>query len=156
MNAPQRFPSIEALLPHRDTMLLLDRVLEFTPQALLAEYCVRRDGWYADAGQAMPAWLGIELMAQAIGAHVSLAASRAGGQARPGVLLGTSQYAAECAAFPGGARLRVAARELLSSAAGHSAYACSIGCDDALLAQATIKVFQPVDFQEFISGGLQR
>lgn len=47
----------------------------------------------------MPAWFGIELMAQAIAAHVGLLSMRDGNPARPGVLLGSRKYEAHTPAF---------------------------------------------------------
>ncbi|MBN3815024.1 beta-hydroxyacyl-ACP dehydratase, partial [Paraburkholderia sp. Ac-20347] len=88
------FPPIDAIIPHRGTMLLLDAVCACSDESLSAEASVRADAWYADAQGAMPAWIGIELMAQAIAAHVGLLSMRAGKAARPGVLLGTRRFTA--------------------------------------------------------------
>ncbi|PLZ04487.1 beta-hydroxyacyl-ACP dehydratase [Burkholderia sp. WAC0059] len=143
---------IGTILPHRGTMLLLERVSAFSDEALTAWARVRGDAWYADAQGAMPAWIGVELMAQAIAAHVGLLAMRAGGHARPGVLLGTQRYTALAAAFARDAQLRIDAREVLRSEAGHGAYECAISHDGARLAEAVVKVFQPADFRSFIEG----
>jgi len=143
---------IEAIIPHRGTMLLIDGVNSFTDETLCARATVHGDAWYADAEGAMPAWIGIELMAQAIAAHVALVAMRGGGRARPGVLLGSRSYKALQPAFAGGAQLLVRATELLRSEEGHAAYECTIHDGDTCCAEAVIKVFQPSDFQSFIEG----
>jgi predicted hotdog family 3-hydroxylacyl-ACP dehydratase len=143
---------IEAIIPHRGTMLLLDAVTAFDDATLSARATVHADAWYADADGAMPAWIGIELMAQAIAAHVALLAMRAGGQARPGVLLGSRSYRPLQPSFPRGAQLSVSATELLRSEEGHGAYECVIHHGDVVCAEAVIKVFQPRDFQSFIEG----
>jgi predicted hotdog family 3-hydroxylacyl-ACP dehydratase len=154
------FGSIETILPHRGTMLLLDGVSDCTDETVTAYASVRADAWYADADGAMPAWIGIELMAQAIAAHVALLAMRAGGQARPGVLLGSRRYEAHLPAFACDARLRIDAKELLRGEEGHGAYECTIHHDQeddqtrgsVCCAEAVIKVYQPADFQSFIVG----
>ncbi|KLU21175.1 beta-hydroxyacyl-ACP dehydratase [Caballeronia mineralivorans PML1(12)] len=148
------FGPIETILPHRGTMLLLDRVSDCTDETLTAYASVRADAWYADADGAMPAWIGIELMAQAIAAHVGLLAMRAGGRARPGVLLGSRRYEAHIPAFARGAQLRIEAKELLrgDDGQGHGAYECAIHHDSVCCAEAVIKVYQPADFQSFIEG----
>jgi len=146
------FPPIESIIPHRGTMLLVDAVTSCGDDTLTARATVRPDAWYADDDGAMPAWIGIELMAQSVAAHVSLIAMRAGERARPGVLLGTRSYQARLSAFARGARLTIFVREVLRSEEGHSAYECSIGYDGEQVAQAVIKVFQPHDFQTFIEG----
>ena len=144
---------IEAIIPHRGSMLLIDAVDRFDEEALSAHATVDAHAWYADADGAMPAWIGIELMAQAIAAHVALLAMRGGGCARPGVLLGSRSYKAMQPAFAsGGAPLLIRATELLRSEAGHGAYECTIRHGDLDCAEAVIKVFQPPDFQSFIEG----
>ncbi|EEA00465.1 conserved hypothetical protein, partial [Burkholderia sp. H160] len=67
---------IEAIIPHRGSMLLLDAVDTFADTTLSAFATVDPHAWYADAAGAMPAWIGIELMAQAIAAHIALVAMR--------------------------------------------------------------------------------
>jgi predicted hotdog family 3-hydroxylacyl-ACP dehydratase len=148
------FGPIETILAHRGTMLLLDRVSACTDETLTAFASVRADAWYTDADGAMPAWIGIELMAQAIAAHVGLLALRAGGKARPGVLLGSRRYEAHIPAFARDAQLRIEARELLRGhdGQGHGAYECAIHHDSVCCAEAVIKVYQPADFQSFIEG----
>ena len=145
---------IEAIIPHRGSMLLLDAIDTFTDTTLAAFAHVDPHAWYADAAGAMPAWIGIEVMAQAIAAHVALLAMRGGGQARPGVLLGSRSYQALQPAFRGGARLHVQVTELLRSDAGHGAYECTIDAGGVRCAEAIVKVFQPTDFKSFIEGSV--
>lgn len=149
------FAPIETILPHRGTMLLLDKISACNDEALTAHASVCADAWYADADGAMPAWIGIELMAQAIAAHVSLLAMRAGGRARPGVLLGSRSYQAYLPAFAHDAQLRIETKELLRGDEGHGAYECAIHHGNVCCAEAVIKVFQPADFQSFIEGSFK-
>lgn len=151
----ETFAPIEELLPHRGTMLLLEAVVACTDEALTAHARARHDAWYADASGAMPAWLGIELMAQAIAAHVGIMSMRAGHPMRPGVLLGSQRYAMHAPAFARDALLRIDIKELLRGEEGHGAYECVIRQDDAVAAEAVIKVFQPRDFQSFIEEGFR-
>jgi predicted hotdog family 3-hydroxylacyl-ACP dehydratase len=146
------FPPITEIIPHRGTMLLLDHVTACSDDTLSAHANVNANAWYADEHGAMPAWIGIELMAQSVAAHVSLIAMRAGEQARPGVLLGTRSYQAHVSAFARDAQLVISVREVLRSEEGHGAYECAIEHDGQRLADAVIKVFQPLDFKSFIEG----
>jgi predicted hotdog family 3-hydroxylacyl-ACP dehydratase len=143
---------IEAIIPHRGTMLLIDAVSAFSEETLSARATVHADAWYAGPLGAMPAWIGIELMAQAIAAHVALVAMRGGGRARPGVLLGSRSFKALQPSFARGAQLLIHVTELLRSEEGHGAYECTIHDGDILCAEAVIKVFQPSNFQSFIEG----
>lgn len=141
---------VREVLPHRGTMLLLDTLERCSESAVEASATARGDAWYADGDAAMPAWIGIELMAQAIAAHVGLVARHAGASAKPGMLLGTSRYTAHRAAIAAGTMIRVAARELLRGDEGHGAYECAIYADGQCCAEAIVKVYQPDDFQSFI------
>lgn len=150
----EAFPPIDTILPHRGTMLLVDGVSACSDEALTAHAAVHSDAWYADENGEMPAWIGIELMAQGVAAHIALLAMRAGGHARPGVLLGTRSYKAHMSAFARDAQLTIHVQEVLRSEEGHSAYECTIDHDGARYADAVIKVFQPGDFQTFIEGSI--
>lgn len=145
-------PSVDDVLPHRGTMRLVDEIVACSDDAVTVLASIDRNAWYADADGAMPAWIGIELMAQAIAAHVGLLAMRAGGRARPGVLLGASRYEALAPSFARGACLRIEAKEVLKSEEGHGAYECTIAAEERCVARAVVKVFQPNDFQAFIEG----
>lgn len=149
---PASLPAVDDVLPHRGTMRLIEEITAVSDEAVTV--CAKVDGnaWYADADGAMPAWLGVELMAQAIAAHVGLMAMRAGGRARPGVLLGASRYEVAAPSFARDARLSIEAKELLKSEQGHGAYECTISIEDRCVGQAVVKVFQPNDFQAFIEG----
>ncbi|KND61948.1 3-hydroxydecanoyl-[ACP] dehydratase [Candidatus Burkholderia verschuerenii] len=149
----ETLPPIDELLPHRGTMKLLDSVISFDRLSVCVSAQVNSDAWYADDDGAMPNWIGIELMAQAIGVHVSLLTGCEGGVARPGVLLGTQQYEASVNAFAAHTRLHINAKQVLRSAAGHGAYDCAISNDaGACLAHAIVKVYQPDDFRAFMQG----
>lgn len=143
-------PAIENIIAHRGTMLLLDRVLAFDTESASAEYAPRRDAWYADANGDMPAWIGIELMAQTIAAHASLHKRSTGTPPRQGVLLGTRRYASTLPVFAAGVTLLVRATLTYRDASGLGAYECSISAGGEGLASATLKVFEPDDFQSFL------
>lgn len=144
------FPAIEELLPHRGTMLLLDRILDFDENGIEAQRVVPTTGWYLGEDGRMPAWIGIELMAQAIAAHVSLCALLRGEAPRCGVLLGARDYRATVDAVPPGERLRVSANLRYRDESGFAAYDCAIEGEGRMRAYAGLKVFQPADFGAFM------
>jgi predicted hotdog family 3-hydroxylacyl-ACP dehydratase len=144
------FPAIEQLLPHRGTMLLLDRILGSDDNCIEAERAVPDTGWYLDDAGRMPAWIGIELMAQAIAAHVSLCALLRGEAPKCGVLLGCRDYRATVDAVSPGERLRITARLCYRDESGFAAYDCAIENQGGTLAHAGLKVFQPSDFDAFM------
>jgi predicted hotdog family 3-hydroxylacyl-ACP dehydratase len=153
MNATNRLPPIEDLLPHRGAMLLLDRVVDFAGASAAAESTPRGDAWYADAEGNMPAWIGIELMAQTVAAHVGLEKRAAGLPPRHGALLGTRCYRSSVPSFRSGEALRISATMQFRDAGGLGAYDCSIARGGEQIATATVKVFEPGDFQAFLKEG---
>jgi len=148
-------PTIDVLLPHRGTMLLLDRATDFDGDSLVAEYSPRPDAWYTDRSGNMPGWLGIELMAQTVAAHVALKKRLAGLPIKMGALLGTRCYEGRrliSGGFSVGQVLRIRVQETFRDDSGLAAYACSIGEGGRELATAILKVYEPDDFEAFIQG----
>jgi predicted hotdog family 3-hydroxylacyl-ACP dehydratase len=147
------FPPIEALVPHRGAMLMLESVRSADEAGIEANAAVPASAWYLDEDGSMPAWIGLELMAQAAAALAGLNGTKAKQPPRPGVLLGTRSYRASVARFPRGARLVVAARLAGADESGFAAYDCAIHGGGATLAEATLKVLAPADFGAFIQSG---
>lgn len=135
-------PAIEALVPHRGAMLLIDRVLDCDERRVRAVYTVREDAWYVDCG-AMPGWVGIELMAQAIAAYSGYSNRARGLPAAQGYLLGTRRYRSTRPAFPVGCTLHVTAEREYREKSGIGAFACRLELDGELVADATLTVFEP-------------
>lgn len=135
-------PAITELLLHRGPMLLVEEVLEADVEQVVVSARVDADAWYAEAGGAMPAWVGIELMAQAIAAYSGLQARAQGQSPRIGYLLGTRAYRAKFAHFPAPARLVVSARCAFRDQSGLGAFDCELRHQGEVLAEATLKVFE--------------
>jgi predicted hotdog family 3-hydroxylacyl-ACP dehydratase len=97
---------VAALLPHSGAMVLLDTVTTFKKLSLAAELTVRNDGLLGDEAN-VPAWAGIEYMAQAIAAYIGIKAKLAGEPIKLGYLLGTRRYSSNISAFSIGTVLKV-------------------------------------------------
>src|SRR4051812_48159906 len=143
-------PPIEELLPHRYGMLLVDRVLDWDPSRATVSASPRADAWYAEP-EGMPSRVGIELMAQAIAAHVSLVAWSKGEPPKKGVLLGARSFRATQPYFPAGSNLAVTAVKAFSDESGMGAYDATIELASAEVAKARILVFEPPDFEAFVA-----
>ena len=146
----QAFPPIEELLPHRGAMLLLDSVLSGDESSIIAQATVPQAAWYLDEQGGMPAWIGIELMAQTIAAHSALRGRLKGKPPKRGVLLGCRAYRARMPRAAAGALLKVSAKMTLVDESGLGAYDCNIERGAAQFAAATLKVFVPDDFEAFM------
>ncbi|MCB5188046.1 hotdog family protein [Methylobacillus caricis] len=145
-------PPIQDLLLHSGDMVMLERILSVDDEQTLAECIPQAGAWYADHAGNMPAWIGIELMAQAIAAHVGLLKRRQNLPPKQGVLLGTRSYKAQVAAFAANQVLHIKVALAYRDDSGLGAYDCSISNNTGELVNATLKVFEPDDFQSFLQG----
>ncbi len=150
MTAQPPWPPVSTLLPHRGEMLLIDRVLDSAGSRTAVEAPLSAAAWYVDALGQVPAWIGVELMAQAIGAHASLVALAAGAPPRRGVLLGTRAYTTTVPAFRAGDCLTIAAQASFHDESGLAAYVCTIERAGMRLAEAELKVYEPADFAQYL------
>ena len=130
-------------------MLLVERVVAWDAQHAVVAATPRADAWYSEDG-AMPSWIGIELMAQAIAVHVGLVARSHDRPPKAGVLLGTRQYRASQPRFAAGAELMISARLTYRDESGLGAYDSAIALNGAELATASVNVYEPPDFAAFL------
>jgi len=139
------FPPVEELIPHRGSMILLDSVVAYGAESLRATASVHPDAWYADDNGAMPAWVGLEVMAQAIAAYGGLQARERGESVKVGFLLGARRFRATVPAFAPGVTLEVSATVCYRETNGLGAMKCVIASEAGVLAEATLSVFEPDD-----------
>ncbi len=134
---------IAELLPHTGAMVLLDRVLSYDDNMLTAELTVRGDGLLPGDQTSVPAWVGIEYMAQTIGAHVGIKAKQAGEPIRLGFLLGTRRYNSNVASLAVGSRLTVTVEKIMQDEQ-LGVFECRIRGENVEIA-ANLNVYQPPD-----------
>lgn len=147
---PKQHPAIETLLPHRPPVLQVEEVISFVDDTVVVALRVRADSIFVADGM-MPAWVGIELMAQAIATYAGLHAQARGEPVRKGFLLGTRDYKATVPAFPVDQHLRISAQPLYHEESGLGAFECLIRDGETVLVAARLNVFEPPDFERFIS-----
>jgi predicted hotdog family 3-hydroxylacyl-ACP dehydratase len=140
------------LVPHRPPTLLIDRVVRHDAESLEAIYRVPESSFLGRGP--MPAYAGIEILAQAIAA-LENARGRDRGETRPptmGVLLGTRLYRCEVPTFDPGEELRITVREKMSDPSGFGAFEGILdGADGTRLVESVIKVYRPPNFWAYIS-----
>jgi predicted hotdog family 3-hydroxylacyl-ACP dehydratase len=147
-------PDIRSLIPHAGPMVLLDRVISADEESLCAEVTIRSDTLFCSDG-GVGAWVGIEYMAQAIGAWAGYAARRRGGAPRLGFLLGTRRYDCRRPIFLLGSQLRVHVHRVFQNENGLGSFECAIDDAEGRVATATVTVFQPHDVKDFIHGSAE-
>ena len=131
---------IANLIPHTGGMVLLDRIVGYDEHGLTAELAVRGDGLFGD-DKTVPAWAGIEYMAQTIAAYAGVMAKQANLPIRLGFLLGTRRYSSNVAAFKVGSTLTIRVEKIMQDD-NLGVFDCKIEGGGVEVA-ANINVYQP-------------
>lgn len=139
------FPPVAELLPHAGRAVLIDAVLDNTDTDITVTAEVTSDHPFFVAGHGVPAWVGIEMMAQAFAVHAGLSDGGGSHAPRSGMLLGTRHYHARVAWFAEGSRLVIHAARGFVHDSGMAACECRIESETRLLAEATIIILEEVD-----------
>jgi len=142
---------VEALLPQSQAMILLDRVVEAGENHILVELTVRDDGLFSGPDRTVPAWVGLEYMAQAIAAFSGHHRKRRGEEIGLGFLLGTRYYQCSAGSFPCGLRLRVRAEKVIEAANEMSVFDCALE-GGGIRAASKLNVLLPKDAKKFLAG----
>ena len=137
-------------LPHRPPMVLLDRIVEAAETRIVCETSLQVDSPFCD-GAAVPGWVGIEYMAQTIGVLAGWRALAKQLPVRVGFLVGTRHYQSHVPQFRVGDVLRVTADEEITTTDNLSVMCCTLHDGaGALLAEASLLVFQPNDLDAYL------
>jgi predicted hotdog family 3-hydroxylacyl-ACP dehydratase len=133
--------AMDAWLPHRGRMRLIDRVERCDDDSIVCTAVVRPDGLFTRP-EGMPAWIGVELMAQAAAAWAGHRERAGGGAPRVGFLVGARRYEAREPIFAVGASLSVTAVCAAAGDNGMRLFDCTIAQDGRQLATGRIGVFE--------------
>lgn len=120
-----RYPALSAVLPHAGSMVLLTRIVQHTEDRTVCAVDVSAASAFHVAPHGVPAWVGVEYMAQCIAAHGGLRAWTTHEPVPLGVFLGSRAIEFHAARFVAGQTLNVDARRVW----GRSelfAFACSV------------------------------
>src|SRR5665213_782209 len=116
---------LDALLPHRDPMILLTRAVGMEGKDFVAEVDVTKTSlFFEDTG--VPVWIGLEYMAQTVALFFGGGGALEGSGARPGMLLGARAFTCARQLFFDGETLRIVVRRVLTLENGMSAMDCVI------------------------------
>ena len=128
------------LLPHGPAMTVIDRLVEYDAKRSVGSVTIERTGRFF-VGWGVPAWVGIEYMAQTIAAHAGYEARLRGEPPAIGFLLGTRVYRSELAEFPLGAELTITVEPVVVEPQ-LAAFQCAIATD-RVVATAVVNAYQP-------------
>ena len=142
---------ITALLPHRGPMLLVDELLE-DDAGMVRVLATVKEAQLFLTPEGLPAWVGIELMAQTVASWAGLRSLEKNEPVKLGFLLGTRRYECTRSFFPVGARIEIEAREELVGENGLAVFACRLTLEGELVATAQLNAFCPPDVEEYLRG----
>jgi predicted hotdog family 3-hydroxylacyl-ACP dehydratase len=141
---------IAELLPHSGQMILLDEVLRFGAEDVETRLTVRPGGLFNLADGSLPAWVGVELMAQTVAAFAGCQARQAGAPVQLGFLLGTRSFTCNVEHFPAGSELHISALCSLQDDNGMGVFECHIRGPN-IHAEARLNVFCPPQIGSYLT-----
>lgn len=137
------FEKILSMMPHKPPMLLIDRILDATDSTVRCESVVQMDNiFFRDGG--IGSWIGIEYMAQAIGAHAAIVNHKLNRKNEIGYLLSVRRYDCATTRFVEGDVLQISAEQKFLDAQGLASYCCELFLNGKSISTSDITVFQPV------------
>lgn len=130
------------VLPISGDIILLDTIRDWGDTWLEAQVTHEQPSLFSCADASVPIWVGLEYMAQAIGALAGIRNLRAGRGKRIGFLLGSHNYQSHSHRFEAGVPVIIRVDELFCDTDNLGVFNCKISAD-ILLAEASIKMLQP-------------
>jgi predicted hotdog family 3-hydroxylacyl-ACP dehydratase len=140
----QALPDIEALIRHRGTMLLIDRLVEASEDHAVGEVLIGESSTFYRSGRGVPAYVGLEYMAQTVAAFDGARRLATGEAPGVGFLLGTRRYKAERGYFQPGELLSIRANMVFSEN-GMASFDCGISIGGEICVAAMLNVYRPED-----------
>ncbi|AWF79419.1 3-hydroxylacyl-ACP dehydratase [Microbulbifer sp. A4B17] len=138
----------EELVPHSGNMSLLDEVISVGEEQLQAKLRVRDDGIFSRNGR-VPAYVGIEYMAQSIAAFSGYHAKEQGKDVRLGFLLGTRKFLSNIESYRCGEELTIDVERILQAENGMATFECVI-TGSSIEQSARLNVFQPDNVEQYL------
>ncbi|TQV87852.1 hotdog family protein [Aliikangiella coralliicola] len=143
--------TVAELIPHSPPMVLLDRIVKYSEQSLSAEIDLHEDSKFFDVGNnGVPAWVGIEYMAQAIALFAGIKAKLKGQPIKLGFLLGTRKYHIDKKYLEGNQTYQINVTQLYMDDSGLASFDCDIKHGDEFYARAKLNVFETDDARKVL------
>ncbi len=140
-----RYPPVSHYLPHREPMLLLDELVDVTEETCHCRVTVSRDGVFApflDVNAHLPAWFGLEIMAQTIGVWSGWHQHEKGApKIALGMLLSARKLSSHVDVLAAGSVLDIFVT-LLVQDERFGGFEAEIKCRDEILSSARLNTYQ--------------
>ncbi|PSV26369.1 MULTISPECIES: hotdog family protein [unclassified Photobacterium] len=136
-------PPLHQLLPHEAPMILVDDLIDVGEKHIHCRVAISRHCLYFDSEtQSIPAYVGIEFMAQTVAGWSGFHAWKKGEDAPIGFLLGCRRYHSECSAFQEHEILDIHAEQIMENN-GMAVFDCKIICHQQIVASSQLNAFVP-------------
>ncbi len=152
MTHPENRYQVTDLVPHAGPMVLIDEIVSFEAEGVHARATPRADGLFvASSWPSVPAWLGLEYLAQSIAAWSGFHEREARRSVKPGLLVGTRGFTSSTGQLPVGEQLDVVAERVVAGKGAISVFEGRV--EGADVRQTTrIKVVLPEDIGPYLEG----
>ena len=141
-------PADEFLL-HRKPMLLVDKLVDIGPDYAVCEWKIQPGDAFWVPGLGVPAYIGIEYMAQCVAVHAGAWEKARGFPPPVGMLLGSRHFKSSVEYFEEGRIYRGRCEELISGSSGVAVFVCNITCEEQVIVDARLSVWQLKRGEEF-------
>ncbi len=144
--------NIDEFVPHSGHMSLLDNIVDYGNDWLLAKVTITPSSLFIDE-YGVPASVGVEYLAQAIAAYSGIQEKRHGGKPKLGFLLGVRKYQCSTDYFTVGETLLLKVEIDMQAENGLSVFQGSLtgrNCEGS----ARLNVFQPENADHFLQGSV--
>jgi predicted hotdog family 3-hydroxylacyl-ACP dehydratase len=139
---------VSELVPHSGKMSLLTRISDYGDDWLEAEVDIDASSMFVEE-QGVPAWVGVEYMAQTVAAFAGLQEKALGQHPKLGFLLGTRRYNVNVEWFPLGVTLTIRVVREMVAENGLHVFQTMLEANQ-ISAAASLNVFQPENAEQFI------
>ncbi|HYD39829.1 MAG TPA: 3-hydroxylacyl-ACP dehydratase [Anaeromyxobacter sp.] len=133
-------PPIDELVPHARPMILVDRLLAWTPGRATCEVVLGPDAPFVQDGR-VRALVAIEYMAQSVAAYAGMKERQRGEKPSIGLLLGSRDLRLEVSHFTVGERLTVEVEHVFGDERLGS-FRCRVLRGSEIVAEASLNVYQ--------------
>jgi predicted hotdog family 3-hydroxylacyl-ACP dehydratase len=140
------------LLPHAGDMILIDEVVAFDEEQIHTRLTVTPGGLFNLANGDMPAWVGVEIMAQSVAAYAGCQARTKGEAVELGFLLGSRKFECNVEQFPAGSLLQIHALRSLQDDNGMGVFECRL-TGPGIEAFARLNVYRPPHAAQYLNEG---
>ncbi len=144
------YPPLEQLLPHQPPMILIDRLLEANEQETVCEVTITPESMFLEAA-GVPAFVGLEYMAQSVAAHIGYQHYLAHEPITVGLLMGTRRLETACQCFELGQTLRIHVSHVWGTLELRR-FRCTITAAPTgiVLQHAELLIFKPKNVQSYL------